>query len=284
MFWFFRFFRRYGFFLFFLFLELVGLRLYLQGSSRGALALWSTLRQVGMSLHAYRFAVHQYFSLHEQNTVLARENEMLRQSLARERFYRSLLQPSQTPPTQDTLAAQVGLLGVRVIGNSYHRMHNILTLGAGQQQGLQPGMGLLGPDGIAGVVKHVSAHFAVAYSLLDIDLLTSARLGKQGPLCSVRWAGQDPYTAQVDYLPRHLEPKVGDTVYTSGFDNSYAPALPIGQLLEVGLRDESSFYDAKLRFFTDFYSLHQVYGLVLSRREERDSLEMLITTPSSLAQ
>ena len=140
-------------------------------------------------------------------------------------------------------------------------------------------MGLLGPEGIVGRIKYVSSHFATAYSLLDADLLTSAQLGKDGMLCSIRWPAESARYALLEYLPRHSQPKIGDTVYTSGYDGIYPAMLPIGVVAKIELRDDETFYRVRVRLLTDFQSLHHVYALRLPQKSEQDSLQQLMQTP-----
>ena len=128
-------------------------------------------------------------------------------------------------------------------------------------------------EGIVGRICYVSDHFATAYSLLDVDLLTSAQLGKDGILCSVNWAAKGTQEAKVSYLPRHAQPALGDTVYTSGYGGIYQPNLPIGIVTDAKLGASDSFYHVLIRVLTDFYALHYVYVLKWPLQQEYDSLQ-----------
>lgn len=225
-----------------------------------------------------RLGTRQYLALRARNAQLLTENLQLRKQLL------TLQQqvPESVPEFKTNLSASshaYGLLLAGIVQSSYIHTHNFLTLDKGSVDGLRPNMGLLGPEGIVGRIKYVSRHFSTAYSLLDTDLLTSAQLGKNGVLCSVSWAAQGPRQAQLKYVPRHEKPMLGDTVYTSGYDNIYPPMLPIGIVEEARIEADETFYRIQLRLLTDFQALHHVYALVLPLKEERDSVQQHMQMP-----
>ena len=64
----------------------------------------------------------------------------------------------------------------KVINNSTHRQNNYLTLNIGSRNGIENGMGVVGPNGVVGVVKNVSDHYASVVSVLHREAKISVKL------------------------------------------------------------------------------------------------------------
>ena len=74
-------------------------------------------------------------------------------------------------------------------------------------------------------------------------------------------------------VPRHVNPVVGDTVITSGYNAVFPPGILVGIVKEVKLKEEALFYDIKVELTQDFRRLAFV-DIVKSRlKNELDSLE-----------
>ena len=261
----------------FLFLELLALLLYYRGRNYGTVHIYQSIQSTVLQLHLLQFGLHQYFALRDINRQLLEENFRLREEISR----LETQLPKSFPKFRTTQAniSSYELIPARVIRNSYTHTHNSITIDKGSEEGLLSGMGLVGPGGVVGRIKYVSKHFSTAYSLLDTDLLTSAQLSRDGVLCSVRWPARDARTAALEYVPRHVQVKIGDTIFTSGYDNIYPSMLPIGVIVEKELQKEATFYRVLLRLLTDFQSLHHVYAFKLPRSKEQDSLQKLMQDP-----
>ena len=267
--------RRYRILSLFLLLEFLALLLYYRGRNYGAAYIYQNIQAAVLQLHVLQFGFQYYFSLRSIHSQLLEENFHLREEISR--LQSKLPTPLPNfPITSSEKIRPYELLLAKVVRNSYTHTHNSITLDKGSAEGLHPGMGLIGPEGIVGRIKYVSEHFSTAYSLLDTDLLTSVQLGRNGVLCSVRWPAKDAQTAALEYVPRYVRVRRGDTAYTSGYDNIYPAMLPVGVIVEVKLQEDATFYRIALRLLTDFRTLHHVYALKLPRRAERDSLQQLM--------
>ena len=269
--------RRYRVFVFFLLLELFALLLYYRSRNYGTGRIYQHVQGIFSHLHLLHFGLQQYFSLRTIHQQLLKENLRLRKQVAE--LQAKLPDTAPYLDVANTELSAYELVLVRVLRSSYIHTHNSITLNKGTTDGLRPGMGLLGPGGIAGRIKYVSAHFAVAYSLLDTDVLTSAQLGRDGTLCSVRWPAEGARYTRLEYLPRHIQPALGDTVYTSGYGGVYPAMLPIGIIDQIDLRVDETFYRIRLRLLTNFRALHYVYAVTLPRYSEQDSLQQLMQAP-----
>ncbi|TAD91804.1 MAG: rod shape-determining protein MreC, partial [Bacteroidetes bacterium] len=140
-----------------------------------------------------------YFSLGENNRLLAAENNRLRNALANN-FTRidTLGKPVQDTVKLDSVATIRKFLwrGAHVVNNSVSSQTNMITIERGRNQGIQPDMAVMAPGGIVGLVTDVSGNMAVVMSLLHRKSSTSVML-KRGSITGIlEWDGKNPMLLQ----------------------------------------------------------------------------------------
>ena len=265
---------------FLVFVLLVVLCMYLivrYNTYQGAAFFNSANKNVGQELE-YPRCITDYFRLTSVNNTLARENAELRRELMQ---YRVQEEADSTAALDTTLyvasdtshIAPYALHAGRVINNSVRRMNNYLTLAIGSADGVEPGMGVISPDGVVGRVKTVSEHYATVTSVLHSQMLVSAKIKKDDTFGTIRWTGGDYRTAMLDYIPLHVHPEEGDTVVTSGFNTVFPEGIPVGTIASVEKEQDKSFYTIKVRLAVDFAQLSYVYVVENTTMYERENLE-----------
>lgn len=160
-----------------------------------------------------------------------------------------------------------------VINNSVIRRNNYITLNRGAMHGIEPDMGVITPDGVAGIVINTSRHFSVAMSLLHSDMLLSVKLLKNNQLGSLSWDGSNYREAILSYIPPHIELNRGDTVVTSGFSTVFPGDLFIGTVKDWEVKKGDTFYTVTVELALDFNKLSYVYVVTNLMKEEQDELE-----------
>ena len=217
------------------------------------------------SIHNFISEVKNYPFLKAENAKLLHDNAVLR---------KQLLQREEPIDQLHTAApGQYSLIPVRVINNSIVGTKNYLTLNKGAMHGIVPGMGVMSIEGIVGRVKAVADRFATVISLLHTSMQVSAKLSNSAVLGTVQWPGNDPFRAQMLYVPRHVQVEPGDTVITSGYNATFFEGTVIGHVKQVVLRKEAPFYDIELTLSTDFSTLQHVYVVKNALKPEKDALE-----------
>ena len=165
------------------------------------------------------------------------------------------------------------LCAAQVINNSIHNSKNYVTINKGLVDGVKPGMGIIGPDGVVGRIKSASDHYAVAISLLHTNMMVSAVVSSTDAFGTVKWNGRSPRQAALDYIARHQSVSVGDSIFTSSYNSIFPQGIPIGVISEVSLPENATYYDIKIDLTTDFSKLSYVYVIRNRLVQERDSLE-----------
>jgi rod shape-determining protein MreC len=256
-------------FLLFAFLEFLAIWMIVANNSpQGAAFFNSSNEWVGNALKKQADVV-QYFSLVDDNAALVNENARLKQELLELQ-----VKPDSMPLVIDsTVEANFELKGARVVANSLRFSQNYLTLYKGSKDGIKPGMGVFNSQGIVGRVKSVSENYAVAFSVLNTNLLISAKIKSSDVFGSVRWDGSNPSEVQLLYVPRHVKASKGDTVISSGFNEVFPEGILIGKISKVEVNKADPNYLAlTVKLSTDFSKLNYVYLVENTRFQELDSL------------
>jgi rod shape-determining protein MreC len=261
----------------FLLLELVCAWLIIQNNSYQGVAFFNSANTVAASVTQTSNDVSSYLYLKEANESLAQENAFLKERLSQ--MQQRLSIPGMQTAVAKEVEQQFSFEAAQVINNSVNRPKNFLTLNKGKADGVLPGMAIIGPQGVVGKVKSASENFAVGVSLLHSGVYVSAMLkgNNSQAFGSVHWNGENPNQAKLDFIARHQQVQVGDTVVTSSYNSVFPTGVPVGRVSEVELPQNATYYDITVDLATDFSSLAYVYVIRNRLIQERDSLEQIST-------
>lgn len=211
--------------------------------------------------------VSNYFLLSEENKQLLAENARLRDRLPG----KTQVLASDTSYTADSI---YDYIPAHVVRNTVNRHDNFILLNKGKSEGIRKEMGVLSPQGVAGIVIGVSQHYSIAMSLLNEHAKISARIKKDNQLVNVVWDQESPLEGTVVDIPSHLDLEPGDTVITSGNSFIFPAGINLGTIVSYQKSENRSLNRAVLKFSTDFNSLHYVYLVRnLQKREQEKLLE-----------
>jgi rod shape-determining protein MreC len=263
-------------FLLFLGLQAVCFWLIFSNNPYQSAGFFNSSNQVAGQLLEVSSQASEYLDLANQNEFLAMENARINRELQN-------LKKQLEALKSDSLAAQVAYdstldagfnyIPAKVINQSIRNRFNYITINRGTKHGISRDMGIISSTGVVGKVKAVSENFATITSILHTDLLTSAKIGRNGAVGSVRWDGKDPRFAQLLYIPRHIEVSKGDTLLTAGYSGIYPEGVLIGQVEDISVTGEATYYTIKVKLSTEFSKLNWVYAVSNKNRPEKQNLE-----------
>ena len=271
-----QFFKRFGLFLQFLLLEAVAiiLLIYFNGYQRSV--FMSSAGLLTGAVYQSIDAVTGYFYLREANEQLSCENAQLKNEIAR---MQAQLQPSTM--VADSLACHLGdsivwqpyhYMAARVIQNSINKQQNYITLDKGSDDGIFSDMGVVSSQGVVGIVKSVSIHYAMVMPIVNVQSRISCRLDSSQNFGSLVWDAVDYRYATLQEVPGHVEVTVGETVSTSGFSSIFPAGIPVGKVVDVQLMEENQFLNIKVELSVDFGKINQVNIIGFNAANEITSL------------
>ncbi|MCB0488995.1 MAG: rod shape-determining protein MreC [Cyclobacteriaceae bacterium] len=257
----------------FLVLEFFAAWLIVQNNQYQSTKFFNSSNSFAANIISTTQGIKEYFSLRRINAELAAENSELRTKL--EQRNQSLFSLDVREIKDPQIINRFDYVSAKVINNSVEHFKNFITIDKGSKDGLAPGMAVISPAGVVGKVKSVSEHYAVLISLLNTDEYTSAMIKRTNHFGSVNWDGKDPLYSQLNFIPRHADPAVGDSVVTSGFNAVFPEGIPVGVVSEVKLGPEAQFYEITVRLAQDFTKLAFVEIVRSNLKAEKDSLEQV---------
>jgi rod shape-determining protein MreC len=216
----------------------------------------------------YYCNVHDYINLPAKCDSLAKENAFLKNH----QLSAYLTAKDSVFFKEDSLKRKAfKFISAKVISNSILNLNNYILLDKGSRNGIRNNMGVVGPNGVVGVVKDVGDNFCSVISFLHSKSKVSVQVSKSN-FVSMVWKGINPAFAEIDDIAKHVPIKKGDTVYTSNETWFYPAHMMVGKVEQFELNAGNNFYQLKVKLSTDFSNLNYVYVVDPLLRNETDSL------------
>lgn len=261
---------RFSFQIIFVILEVIALTLVFQKNPLPHARFFQLTQDVNGFFYTQASHFNRFFHLTEENSILVRENAGLRAELARRQ--------TMIPGTDSmTALSQPGyaydFIPARVINNSVNKQNNYITLNVGSAQGIKPDMGVVGPDGIVGVIRNVSANFSTVITVLNSRFRGSVKLASTNYFGTLSWPGHSYSEAVLTEIPGHINVFLGDVVVTSGLSTIFPEGERVGSITGVDRTPAGSFYELKVLLSQDFKKLTRVYVIRNFNKVEQEKLE-----------
>ena len=179
--------------------------------------------------------------------VVEKNNALKEMELSHERMC-SLL-GFQASLTQQSVAAEV-------VGKDPSAWFKTVIINKGKRDGVDRGMPVVTPAGIAGLVTDVSPEFSKVLLVIDqnsaVDALTQSTRAR-GII-----KGDPAGGLTLEYILRRHDVNKGDVVISSGLDNVFPKGLRIGYVEDVIKPDAGIFQQVLVRPYVDFEKLEEV--------------------------
>jgi len=263
--------KNYAFFLF-LVLEFFALSMVVSNGHQSAIFAYSSNQMGGNAFNSWQSIVH-YFNLGEANEQLAKENNELRSQLSYSYLDRNLqvfdnisIKDSLIindsvilkEITEDTLISNFDYIGAKVISNSVHKQKNYLMINKGKNQGVKENMGIIGPNGIVGIVYSVSKDFSTVISILNTKTRISAKIKNNNELGNLQWDGKKQNIAQLNSIETYIPIHVGDSIISSGYSHIFPEGILLGTIQDYHKKTGDNNYYISVKLSTDFSKLQYI--------------------------
>ncbi len=252
-------------FFLFLILELISFVLIVNENQHQSAVFATFSNQVGGKMFASYSNLRSYFHLRDANSLLANENANLKRQIQLLKALNDSTRKQAFGPSYlsglfraDSSKSTFDFVSARVVSNSTNKQKNYIMLSKGSKQGVKKNMGIIGPDGIAGIVFETSDDFSTAMSLLNTKLRISAKLMNSDELGSLIWEGKSDRVGQLDAVENYVPIAIGDTIVTSGFSHIFPEGELIGTVEEFEEIPGKTAWKIQVKYFTDFSRLHRV--------------------------
>lgn len=237
----------------FLLLEVASFALLIRFNYYQQSVFFTSANELSGRLYDVVGSVSSYFHLKQDNRDLLSRNVYLEGRVAElEQTLRDLAAEQSVYPSLPADPDAYPMVSASVIKNSLNRRDNYLTLDRGSHQGVEPETGVVGPNGVVGIVYKTSANYALVISLLNSKSSISCKISSSDYFGYLKWDGADSRYAYLMDLPRHAAFHIGDTVVTSGYSTIFPAGLPVGTIAKINDSDDGLSYLLRVRLSTDF--------------------------------
>lgn len=253
--------------------------LFSYNSFQGSIYL-STANSATARLVASRDKVISYLNLAEVNDRLAAQNAALQERIVELESLAALHQLdslSKVEAVTRVHRAGYTITPARVIDKSINRTDNYITLDRGMLDGVYPDMGVMGVDGIVGVVYKCTEHYSLVMPLLNSNSSVSCKVQGTNDIGYLRWDGSDARYAMLHDLPRYAAVSVGDTIVTSGSSSFFPEGIRVGKVEELYPSSDGLYVTLKVMLTTQFSHLEHAFVMRKMDADELAALNELLT-------
>lgn len=265
-----RFISRFNAFFFLVIYLVISITLLIKNNDFQKASVYNSSNEVIGGIYQKVNIVNKYLNLNLVNDSLAKENVYLHNQLKSSFLNDSII----TKIVTDTVnKVKYEYILAEVVNKSITSRNNYITINRGSKEGIKKGMGVIGANGIVGIVWNVSENFSSIQSILHEDTrITSSIEGTPyfGPLI---WEGKDPNYVTLTDIPNQLNLKPHAKVVTSGLGVIFPKGILIGTVDKKGVKGGGSFLDISVKLSTNFYALEYVYVIKNNFQTEQETLE-----------
>ncbi|OAQ41851.1 rod shape-determining protein MreC [Pedobacter psychrophilus] len=265
-----RFISRFNAFFFLIIYLVISITLLIKNNDFQKASVYNSSNEIIGGIYQKVNIVNKYLNLNLVNDSLAKENISLHNQLKSSFLNDSIV----TKIVTDTInKVKYEYILSEVVNKSITSRNNYLTINRGSKAGIKKGMGVIGPNGIVGIVWNVTKNFSSIQSILHEDTrITSSIEGSPyfGPLI---WEGKDPNYVTLTDIPNQLNLKPKARVVTSGLGVIFPKGVLIGIVDKAGVKGGGSFLDISVKLSTNFYAIEYVYVIKNNYQTEQETLE-----------
>ena len=271
-----RFLARNYFFLLFLLLEAISLTLIVRYNNFQRVRFLNSSNRITAGIYEQFNAISSFFYLQKTNAELAAENARLRNQL--EQFRQKTIPTDSIGFLSDSLKAanlQFEFIPSKVVNNSVIKQYNYITINKGLQDGVKPDMGIIGPNGVVGIITNVSKNYATGPTILNKRWKVSAKIKRSNYFGSLAWEGVNMHYASLNEIPFHVKMEIGDTIVTSGYSSVFPEGIPVGVIEKFDHASGHNFFDISVRLLTNFPNLSFVEVVKNNNVDELNYIQKL---------
>jgi len=249
------------YFFLFVILEIISFSLIRKNNLQWDVTFFNSTNAAAAKTMAATSNVKEYLYLNVVNESLAKENKVLRKQLTvlkenagrGDAFYK----------VDSLYSRRFDFKVAKVINSTTARVKNYITINKGSLDGIEKGMGVIGPKGIVGQVMSCSPHFSRVYSVLHEEFRVSSEVKnktlaeKALGLCT--WEGKSHSKVKLSTIDKFKSVTIGDSVVTSSQNIVFPSNILIGRVSKVKTPGNGAFHEIEVKLSTDFSGLTYVY-------------------------
>jgi len=226
-------------------------------------------------LYEWSNGVVEFFKLRAANDNLSEENTLLKNQVIKLQNQLETLKPRTKDSVRFRIPPEMEyeFISAKVISCTTNKLQNYITINKGEIDGIKPDMGVVGDEGVVGIVKTVSRRFAVVIPILNPKIEISCRFKRNNYSGGLLWDGVDYRHAYLTDIARHVEFSMGDSLVTSGLTNTFPEGIPVGNIEDFKIKESDAYYKIKVKLAVNYRTLSHVKVINYLNYTEQKGLE-----------
>ncbi len=261
-----------GLFFFFIFLQITALVLIFSRNSMQQSWVAAQTAAFNSWVSGYIDEGASYLKLKQINEDLTAQNKMLMEQV----YGKTASEIPQFKKVHDTIGGgQIyTFVDGEIVFNSINRKDNYFTINRGKRDGVFPKMGVMAPNGIAGIVINTTDSHALVQSVLSFDKIKiNAALKKSGYFGTLTWRGDDSRTMHLSDVPKYVPLQIGDTVVTDGKSAIFPRGVMIGKIAGYEVDSKTGFWDISVELSEKMGKLSKIYVVKNLKKAEVSKIQ-----------
>lgn len=164
------------------------------------------------------------------------------------------------------------LIPATVVSNSSTGDNNYLVIDRGSEQGVRPEMGVVGGNGVVGIVYLTGPSYSLVLPVTNRKSSISCRVKGQHYFGYLQWSGESMRKAYVDDVPRYAKVHKKDCIETSGYSSVFPPGIFVGYISGIRNSADGQSFRLDVDLGTDFSNLRDVNVIATPYKAEIDTL------------
>jgi len=259
----------------FLVLEIISFTLVVKNQEYQKSVFLSSSNSVVSGMYEWSNSVIEFFKLRAANNNLSEENTALKNQIINLQNKLSTLKPEVSDSIHFRIPPEMEyqFISAKVINSSTNKLLNYITLNKGSIDGVKTDMGVIGDEGVVGIVKTVSNRFSVVIPILNPKIEISCKFKRSNYNGGLLWSGEDYRYANLTDIARHVEFSLGDTLITSGLTSTFPEGIPVGTVEDFKIKESDAYYKIKVKLAVNFRTLSHVKVINYLNFQEQKELE-----------
>ena len=163
------------------------------------------------------------------------------------------------------------LIPALTVSKSFTIAQGTITLNAGADNGVKPGMPVINEKGLVGIIYATSNDYSIAKTLKNFELKLVVKDERSRVDGILKWNGEDLVIVNV---PKTYDIEPGDRILCSELSSIVSLPIPVG--IVVGLQNVQTgiFNSVKVKPFADFSRIENVFIVGVIESKQKNDLEL----------
>ncbi|MCS6896007.1 MAG: rod shape-determining protein MreC [Bacteroidia bacterium] len=158
--------------------------------------------------------------------------------------------------------AKYKFLPAKVVYQSLLLRENYAILNRGGRDGIYPGLGVIDPQGVIGLVAETTATYSIMYALFHKNVHLAATLPRHGVIGVVGWKTPTLNSLFLEYIPLYVRVEPDEEVWTAPNSLIFPAGLRIGRVRAVRSDFTRGFHAIQVDTYADWSRLSGVFILI----------------------